>query len=86
MDVSVLAINPEAYDTNLRNSYVIKEMKKTRNIRPSFNTRLGWIGGMAYTGTFFILGRGLEPWTLSHGKRDHEKLEPAAEVRTTVLS
>uniref|UniRef100_A0A915BKU0 Electron transfer flavoprotein-ubiquinone oxidoreductase n=1 Tax=Parascaris univalens TaxID=6257 RepID=A0A915BKU0_PARUN len=72
-------INPEAYDTNLRNSYVIKEMKKTRNIRPSFNTRLGWIGGMAYTGTFFVLGRGLEPWTLSHGKRDHEKLEPAAE-------
>ncbi|KHN78161.1 Electron transfer flavoprotein-ubiquinone oxidoreductase, mitochondrial [Toxocara canis] len=72
-------ITPEAYDTNLRNSYVVKEMKKTRNIRPSFNTRLGWIGGMAYTGTFFVIGRGLEPWTLSHGKRDHEKLEPAAE-------
>ncbi|VDK51378.1 unnamed protein product [Anisakis simplex] len=70
-------IDPEAYDKDLRESYVIKEMKKTRNIRPSFNTRLGWIGGMAYTGTFFVVGRGVEPWTLSHGKPDHEKLEPA---------
>ena len=25
-------------------------------------------GGMAYTGLFFVMGRGMEPWTLHHGK------------------
>ena len=33
---------------------------------------------MAYTFIFSILGRGREPWTLSHGGADHTKLQPAA--------
>lgn len=32
--------------------------------------------GLAYTGTFYVLGRGKEPWTLHHGKPDNEKIEP----------
>lgn len=72
-------ITPDKYEPTLRDSYVIKDMKKTRNIRPSFNTKLGYIGGMAYTGLFYVLGRGIEPWTLSHGKKDNEKTEPAAQ-------
>lgn len=57
-------------------SPIYKELKKSRNVRPSFNTKYGWLGGTAYTGLFFVLGRGIEPWTLHHGKPDNEKIEP----------
>lgn len=56
----------------------MKELKAVRNIRPSFNTSLGWIGGMAYTGVFYVIGRGKEPWTLHHGKKDNEKTDAKA--------
>lgn len=67
-------ITPTSYQKALEDSYVYKELKSTRNIRPSFNTALGWMGGMAYSGLFYVLGRGKEPWTLHHGKPDNEKL------------
>ncbi|KAK0418969.1 hypothetical protein QR680_013880 [Steinernema hermaphroditum] len=70
-------VNPENLREELDKTYVMKELKATRNIRPSFNTRFGWLGGLAYSGLFYVLGRGKEPWTLSHGKPDHEKLESA---------
>ena len=31
--------------------------------------------GMAYTGLFYIMGRGKEPWTLKHGHTDNRCLE-----------
>ena len=34
-------------------------------------------GTMLYTGLFYFLGRGKEPWTLSHGGADYGKLKPA---------
>ena len=30
---------------------------------------------MLYTGLFYVFGRGMEPWTLQHGKPDNEKLQ-----------
>lgn len=53
----------EEYEDNLRNSWVWKELYSVRNVRPSFHTRLGLYGGLAYTGLFYILLRGKEPWT-----------------------
>jgi hypothetical protein len=38
-----------------------------RNVRPSFNSSLGALGGVLYTGVFYWLLRGKEPWTLHHG-------------------
>ncbi|KIH47452.1 electron-transferring-flavoprotein dehydrogenase [Ancylostoma duodenale] len=70
----VVAVTPTSYQKAMEESYVFKEMKATRNIRPSFNTSFGWIGGMLYSGLFYVLGRGMEPWTLHHGKPDNEKL------------
>ncbi|CAD5209781.1 unnamed protein product [Bursaphelenchus okinawaensis] len=72
-------ITPTKYDEKLKGSAVWKELKKSRNIRPSFNTKLGWWGGMAYTGLFYVIGRGIEPWTLHHGKPDNEKILPKEE-------
>uniref|UniRef100_A0AAF5DCE5 Electron transfer flavoprotein-ubiquinone oxidoreductase n=1 Tax=Strongyloides stercoralis TaxID=6248 RepID=A0AAF5DCE5_STRER len=70
------SINPIEYQEAMDKGDVMKELKKSRNVRPSFNNKLGYYAGMAYTGLFYVLGRGLEPWTLQHGKPDHEKLEP----------
>uniref|UniRef100_A0A914YVV8 Electron transfer flavoprotein-ubiquinone oxidoreductase n=1 Tax=Panagrolaimus superbus TaxID=310955 RepID=A0A914YVV8_9BILA len=68
-------LTPESYQKNFESSDLYKELKKTRNVRPSFNTKLGYYGGMLYTGLFYVFGRGIEPWTLNHGKKDNEKLE-----------
>lgn len=70
-----LGLNPESYETKIRNSWIWKELKSTRNVRPSFNTRLGWLGGLLYTGTFYVAGRGIEPWTLSHGSKKYSLLK-----------
>ncbi|KAL3068037.1 hypothetical protein niasHT_038027 [Heterodera trifolii] len=68
-------ITPLNYATALDDSPVMKELRMCRNVRPSFNSRLGFWGGMAYTGTFFVMGRGVEPWTMHHGHPDNEKTE-----------
>lgn len=55
-------------------------MWSTRNIRPSFNTRLGWYGGILYTGGVWYLTRGKEPWTFSmHEKGELQKLSLGGE-------
>jgi len=69
-------ITSSTYEKNFKSSDLYKELKSSRNVRPSFNNPFGWIGGMFYTGAFYVIGRGLEPWTLHHGKPDNEKLEP----------
>ena len=38
------AITPIKYDEKLKASPVWSELKKSRNVRPSFNTKLGWVG------------------------------------------
>lgn len=57
---------PKSYPEKLKDSWVWKELKAVRNVRPSFHTPLGLYGGMIYSG-FTIATRGLEPWTLKHG-------------------
>ncbi|VDO24430.1 unnamed protein product [Haemonchus placei] len=77
----VSCITPSTYTEAFENSYVYKELKATRNIRPSFNTGMGWLGGLMYSGMFYVLGRGKEPWTLHHGKKDNEKLKKKEECK-----
>lgn len=80
-DSKTKGVNPESYEERIRSSWIWKELKSTRNIRPSFNTKLGWMGGLGYSGLFYVFGRGLEPWTLHHGKRDNEKTMKAEECK-----
>ena len=56
-------------------------MYSTRNIRPSFDTPLGAWGTMLYTGLFYFLGKGKEPWTLKHHGLDSDKLKPASQCK-----
>uniref|UniRef100_A0A915IZM8 Electron transfer flavoprotein-ubiquinone oxidoreductase n=1 Tax=Romanomermis culicivorax TaxID=13658 RepID=A0A915IZM8_ROMCU len=74
-----IGIEPVTFEDKLKNSWIWKELKDSRNVRPSFNTKLGFWGGLAYTGAFYIVGRGREPWTLSHGGPDNIKLKPKME-------
>ena len=57
---------PAQYEDRIKESWIYKELKAVRNVRPSFNTKLGIYGGLAYTGLFYVMARGKEPWTLSH--------------------
>ncbi|KAF7489344.1 Electron transfer flavoprotein-ubiquinone oxidoreductase [Sarcoptes scabiei] len=57
------------------------KLKAARNVRPSFNTSLGYLGGMAYTGLFYMMLRGIEPWTFKHGRPDYEHLKPAKDCQ-----
>ena len=72
--VEAKGINPTTYEERLKNSYVWKELTAVRNIKPAFHN-YGLFGGMAYTGLFYILGRGMEPWTLKHGHTDNQTLD-----------
>ncbi|CAL1289746.1 unnamed protein product [Larinioides sclopetarius] len=74
-------IEPTEYEKKLKESSVWKELKSVRNIRPSFHSPLGIYGTMMYTGLFYYLGRGKEPWTLSHHGADYGKLKPASECK-----
>ena len=58
------------YDKSLRESWVWSDLKEVRNMRPSFNTRLGIWGGMAYSGFDSIFLKGRTPWTFRNTKSD----------------
>ena len=58
-------LNPAVYEDRIKESWIYPELKAARNVRPSFNTKLGIWGGLAYTGLFYIMARGKEPWTLN---------------------
>ncbi|KAI9560756.1 hypothetical protein GHT06_011708 [Daphnia sinensis] len=76
-----VGVNPVVYEERIRNSCVWKELQSVRNVRPSFSSALGLYGGLMYTGLFYVLGRGKEPWTFTHHGADHRKLKPAAQCQ-----
>ncbi len=57
-------------------SWVWDELRRVRNIRPSF--RWGLWGGLAYSAIDTYLLRGRAPWTMHH-HADHEQLDKAAD-------
>ncbi|XP_049847885.1 uncharacterized protein LOC126304749 [Schistocerca gregaria] len=67
------------YPELLRNSWVHQELYRYRNVRPSF--RYGILPGILYTGLDWLILKGREPWTLSHGTPDHAKTKKAANCR-----
>jgi len=54
-------IDPVQYESRLRESWVWKELQSVRNVKPAFH-KFGLYGGMMYTGLFYVVGRGKEPW------------------------
>ena len=69
-----------AYPEAFRQSWVYKDLHRVRNVKPGLSRWGTWVG-MAHGGLHMWLnnlGLGfLVPWTLRHGKADHESLRPA---------
>ncbi|XP_068207820.1 electron transfer flavoprotein-ubiquinone oxidoreductase, mitochondrial [Palaemon carinicauda] len=76
-----VGIEPVSYEERLKSSWVWKELYAARNVRPSFHTPLGLYGGMIYTGLFYVLLKGNEPWTLKFSGTDAESLKPASQSK-----
>lgn len=61
-----IGLEPKDYEEKVKSSWIWSDLKEVRNVRPSFHTKFGLFGGMAYSG-FTLAIKGKEPWTLSHG-------------------
>lgn len=64
-------VDMSAYETAFENSWVYKELKEVRNLRPSFHNPLGLWGGMIYSGIDSMFLKGRTPWTLRNTWEDH---------------
>jgi electron-transferring-flavoprotein dehydrogenase len=70
-----------AYPESYRRSWVYDDLYKVRNVKPGLKWGL-WLGTLHGGIHMWLncLGLGaLAPWTLHHGKADHESLKPASE-------
>ena len=65
------------YDKRVRESWVGRELRKVRNIRPSFHRGLWW--GLTYSAVDTYLLRGKAPWTFRN-RPDHLQLKPANDM------
>jgi len=64
------ATDMSRYEEAFKSSWVHKELWEVRNIRPSFNTKLGIWGGIMYSGVDTLLVKGRVPWTFKHHGSD----------------
>lgn len=70
------------YEKSLRESWIWSDLKEVRNLRPSFNTRLGLWGGIAYSGIDSLVLKGRTPWTFHHPKAsDAAHTKPAKQFK-----
>jgi electron-transferring-flavoprotein dehydrogenase len=79
VDTDASSIFLYGYEDKLRESFIWKELKQVRNMRPSFHTPLGIYGGIMYSGLEAFLFRGHTPWTFQHKFGDHAATKPADE-------
>jgi electron-transferring-flavoprotein dehydrogenase len=69
------------YEDALRKSYIWKELKEVRNIRPSFHNPLKLYGGMMYSGLEAYILKGRVPWTLKHKVPDYAATKTADQCK-----
>jgi flavin-dependent dehydrogenase len=60
------AADLSSYETAFKTSWVYEDLHEVRNMRPSFNTKLGIWGGMMYSGIDSLFMKGSTPWTFRH--------------------
>ncbi|KAG6335714.1 hypothetical protein ID866_3372 [Astraeus odoratus] len=72
-----------AYEKSLKESWVWSELHEVRNLRASFNTRLGIWGGVAYSGIDSLFLKGRTPWTFRNksGTTDAAHTLPASQCK-----
>lgn len=77
---SEASIDLTEYKSKLDDSWIMKELKEVRNLRPSFHNPLGLYGGIAYSGLDSLILKGRTPWTFHHTKQDRDCTKPASEM------
>ncbi|KAK6462954.1 electron transfer flavoprotein-ubiquinone oxidoreductase mitochondrial precursor [Scheffersomyces coipomensis] len=80
-DAEYNPIDLQSYEVAFRESWAYKELYAVRNVRPSFTTQLGLLGGLAHAGMTTMLTFGHEPWTFGHHQTDASKTKPASEFK-----
>ncbi|TEB26972.1 oxidoreductase [Coprinellus micaceus] len=65
------ATDMSGYDKAFHESWVRDDLYEVRNLRPSFGTKLGIWGGMAYSGVDTLFLKGRVPWTFKHHRPSH---------------
>lgn len=61
------------YEQAFKDSWVYKDLYEVRNLRPSFNTKLGLWGGIVYSGVDSLFLKGRVPWTFKHDNSTDSK-------------
>uniref|UniRef100_A0A0K3CKC2 electron-transferring-flavoprotein dehydrogenase n=2 Tax=Rhodotorula toruloides TaxID=5286 RepID=A0A0K3CKC2_RHOTO len=80
-DSSETALDVSEYEKLFEESWVAKELKEVRNLRPSFHTSLGNFGGIIYSGIDSLLLKGRVPWTFHHPEEDYAATLPARQFK-----
>ncbi|MGE0650710.1 MAG: electron transfer flavoprotein-ubiquinone oxidoreductase [Alphaproteobacteria bacterium] len=76
--VSAASSEARDYRSRLESTWLMRELRAVRNIRPGFH--LGLLPGLAYAAIDTYVLRGRAPWTLGH-RKDHQTLTPAVRAR-----
>lgn len=66
----------EEYEKSIKESWIWQELHEIRNVRPSFNTKLGLIGGVMWSGLDTLILKGRVPFTF------HNKVTDAAHTQS----
>lgn len=69
------------YESSFKDSWAYKELHQVRNVRPSFNSPLGILGGLAHSGLTTMITKGSEPWTLQYHHSDADATKPASNFK-----
>jgi len=81
-EVETVVADMSGYGKALKDSWVWSDLKEVRNLRPSFNTRLGIWGGIAYSGIDSLLLKGRTPWTFRNSpQNDAQHTQPASRFK-----
>ncbi|TIB67279.1 hypothetical protein E3P77_01700 [Wallemia ichthyophaga] len=70
------SVDMAGYEDKVKNSWIWKELHEVRNIRPSFHSVLGNLGGLIYSGIDSLLLKGRTPWTFHHPGPDYAQTRP----------
>lgn len=74
---SEAALDMSEYEAAVKDSWIWKELKEVRNLRPSFHNPLGLYGGVAYSGLDSLILKGRTPWTFRNKTEDHAHTKKA---------
>ncbi|TIB99351.1 hypothetical protein E3Q18_01609 [Wallemia mellicola] len=75
-DFKPASIDMTSYEQKVKDSWIWKELNEVRNIRPSFHSSLGNLGGIIYSGIDSLFLKGRTPWTFHHPGPDHAQTKP----------